>query len=196
MHDSPTDVLTARLGAPPVLEIVRQRALDLLLTGAALHGPLAQIVEVDAVLTGLLLRFVRCPLYDGSDARDIAIDEAMLRVGRPVLVHAVTYLPGLPDREERGVVERACNDWVHGLAAAAAARWLANTGEYEDPSGSLHLRARQYDPSSGRFNAVDILSSPIPAMCFRICACFSNPGAFSVDTTTVTAGRSLGETSH
>ena len=143
MADSGLDVSTARLSAPPVLEVVRQRALDLLLAGAPIHGPLAQIADVDAVLTGLLMRLVRCPLYEGAEHRDLETCDKMLRIGRPALVHAVTYLPGLPDRLTREVVESACNDWVHGIAVAAAARWLANTGEYEDPqeayvSGLLH----------------------------------------------------------
>lgn len=35
---------------------------------------------------------------------------------------------------------------------------LRFTGEYQDPSGDLHLRARQYDPDTGRFNGVDPVS--------------------------------------
>ena len=132
MPDSTFDATTVRLGAPPVLEVVRQRVLDLLLTGAPLQGPLSQIVDADAVLTGLLLRLVRCPLYDGAELRGLRTSDALERVGRPTLVHALTYLPGLPDRSMRDAVEPACSDWVHGLAVAAAARWLASTGEYED----------------------------------------------------------------
>jgi diguanylate cyclase (GGDEF)-like protein len=137
MPDSSTQLSTARLGAPPVLEVVRQSALDLLLTGAPLDGPLAQLVELDAVLSGLLMRLIRCPLYEGAALRGTRVPDAMERVGRPALVHAVEFLPGLRDHETREVVERACHDWVHGLAVAAAARWLAGTGEYEDPHESF-----------------------------------------------------------
>jgi RHS repeat-associated protein len=34
------------------------------------------------------------------------------------------------------------------------------TGEYEDPTGLYHLRARQYDPMTARFLSVDPLDSP------------------------------------
>jgi len=143
MPHSAAELATARLHAPPILEVVRQRTLDLLLAGAPMAESVAQIADVDAVLQGLLLRLVRCPMYEGADMRDIDTATALERVGRPVLVHAVTYLPGLPDRQMREVVEQACNDWVHGVAVAAAARWLAGTGEYEDAreaylAGLLH----------------------------------------------------------
>ncbi len=143
MPDSATEVSAARLRAPPVLEVVRQHALGLLLTGAPLHESIAQLVEVDAVLTGLLLRLIRCPLYEGADARGIDVANALLRVGRPALVHAVTYLPGLPGHQAREDVESACGDWVHGVAVAAAARWLATSEQYEDAqeaytAGLLH----------------------------------------------------------
>ena len=34
-------------------------------------------------------------------------------------------------------------------------------GEYLDPTGLYHLRARQYDPSSGRFTTLDPLPNPV-----------------------------------
>jgi RHS repeat-associated protein len=34
-------------------------------------------------------------------------------------------------------------------------------GEYEDTTGLYHLRARQYDPSVGRFTALDPLPNPV-----------------------------------
>ncbi|MGH2747842.1 MAG: RHS repeat domain-containing protein [Actinomycetota bacterium] len=35
------------------------------------------------------------------------------------------------------------------------------TGEYQDPTGLYHLRARQYDPGLGRFTATDPRTPPI-----------------------------------
>lgn len=41
------------------------------------------------------------------------------------------------------------------LVGGAPANPVRFTGEYQDPSGQLHLRARQYDPATGRFTGVD-----------------------------------------
>jgi RHS repeat-associated protein len=39
-------------------------------------------------------------------------------------------------------------------------------GEYQDPSGSIHLRARQYDPTTGRFTTPDPAGSVGPSASF------------------------------
>lgn len=44
--------------------------------------------------------------------------------------------------------------------ANAASNPLAFTGQYSDPTGLYHLRARQYLPSIGRFGAMDPITSP------------------------------------
>ncbi len=41
--------------------------------------------------------------------------------------------------------------------ASAPPNFLKFTGEYLDPTGLYHLRARQYDPTTGRFEATDAL---------------------------------------
>ena len=41
---------------------------------------------------------------------------------------------------------------------SAPTNFLKFTGEYLDPTGLYHLRARQYDPASGRFTAPDPVS--------------------------------------
>lgn len=43
------------------------------------------------------------------------------------------------------------------LVGGAPANPIRFTGEYQDPSGQLHLRARQYDPGTGRFTGVDAI---------------------------------------
>ncbi|MGQ0571594.1 MAG: RHS repeat-associated core domain-containing protein, partial [Armatimonadota bacterium] len=43
-------------------------------------------------------------------------------------------------------------------SATAADNPIRFTGAYHDPTGLYHLRARQYDPASGRFTATDALS--------------------------------------
>lgn len=40
----------------------------------------------------------------------------------------------------------------------APANFMKFTGEYQDPTGLYHLRARQYDPTIGRFTATDPMS--------------------------------------
>lgn len=44
------------------------------------------------------------------------------------------------------------------LDPAAPANPLGFTGQYQDPTGLYHLRARQYDPTTGRFGAIDPLA--------------------------------------
>ncbi len=126
-----TDPIVA-VAVPPALEVVRQRALDLLLADAPLHGELSQIVEIDTVLSGLMLRLTRCPLYENADEESLEFADAMDRIGRASLVQAISNLPGLPDRRRRDSVEQVCRHWVHSVAVAAAARWIASTGEYDD----------------------------------------------------------------
>ncbi len=41
------------------------------------------------------------------------------------------------------------------MAASAAATSLLYSGEFTDPSGQQYLRARYYDPTTGRFNRLD-----------------------------------------
>src|ERR671924_554787 len=40
-------------------------------------------------------------------------------------------------------------------STSAPANFMKFTGEYQDPTGLYHLRARQYDPTTGRFLALD-----------------------------------------
>jgi len=44
---------------------------------------------------------------------------------------------------------------------AAPVNPMQYTGQYQDPGGMYHLRARQYDPTIGRFTATDPLAPPI-----------------------------------
>ena len=43
----------------------------------------------------------------------------------------------------------------------APAQAVKFAGEYLDPTGLYHLRARQYDPSTGRFLTLDPLPNPV-----------------------------------
>lgn len=46
-----------------------------------------------------------------------------------------------------------------GVATGAPSMPFGFTGEYSDPTGQLHLRARQYDPGTGRFLSTDPVAS-------------------------------------
>jgi len=117
---------------PPALSLVLRRARSLLEERAPLAGDLASLVEIDAVLTGTLLRVMRCPVYGAGKSR-WAPAEALERIGRPVLLKMLDTLPTLQQSTSRDEVERACRHWGHGVAVAATARWLSNQGEYADP---------------------------------------------------------------
>ncbi len=144
MSATQTPSTTQELLLPPSLATVQRRALMLLETGAPLHAELAQLVEVDPVLTGAVLRAVRCPLYGLDEAAHASVARALERVGRPTLLHMVRSMPQVHSQgRSRADVENACRQHVHGLAVAAAARWLSNTGAYDRPqeaflAGLLH----------------------------------------------------------
>jgi diguanylate cyclase (GGDEF)-like protein len=127
----------------PVLAVVRRRALELLQDSAPLTGQLKQLVEIDAVLTGHVMRVVRCPLY-GIDRQVVRLGPTLERIGRPVLERLFAGLPTCDHLQSREVVERMCRHWVNGVAGAAASRWLSNRGAYDRPE-EAYLAGLMYD---------------------------------------------------
>jgi len=114
----------------PALACVVRRALTRLAEKRTDFAGLASLVEVDAVLTGAVTRIVRRPIYSApGPAPDVA--RAVSMIGRDAMERILRSLPlvdGPPD-----AVARACRLWTHGVAVAAASRFLSNQGACEAP---------------------------------------------------------------
>lgn len=146
MARSESHSVALRAGRPTALAVVAGRALDMLKAGG---DDVAQLVEVDGVLTGAVLRLARCPFYGPVAPQPLAtasLSATTLRMGREVLADAIRGVAQDPAARDRAVIESECRRWVHAVAVAAAARWLSNQGEYEVPeeaylAGIVHVHA-------------------------------------------------------
>ena len=121
----------ARAEPVPALTVVVSRGRDLLEQRRPGLAAFAALVAIDPVLTGALSRIVRCPLY-GIEARDLSLERSIELVGRSALVRILDALPVAED-DVHGAIDAACRRWMHGIAVAAAARWIANQGHFEAP---------------------------------------------------------------
>ncbi len=133
MASDPTPRAPSACTAPPVLEVVRRRALELLSQGEIRHPEFLRLAEADAVLSVLLLRFAHSTLHVRPAAGGNDMAQVLPSIGVDALSHAVRALPALPEHRHRAAVEVPCRGWVHALAVATAARRLAEAGAYPDP---------------------------------------------------------------
>jgi diguanylate cyclase (GGDEF)-like protein len=101
----------------------------------------AALVEIDPVLTGAVTRIVRCPVYAPA-AQPLDLARAVSTIGRDSMERLLRSTPLVERAPE--TVERACRLWTHGLAVAAAARFLANQGALDAPE-EAHLAGLVHD---------------------------------------------------
>lgn len=138
------------VAVPAALAVVVRRGQALLAAKRPDFAELTSLVEIDPVLTGTVLRIVGCPVYAHADPAATPLGKSVEMVGRPALERIFNSLPMTDDDVPR-VIEHSCRQWVQGLAVAAAARWIANQGEYEAPdeaylAGLVHDVGRLHAP--------------------------------------------------
>jgi diguanylate cyclase (GGDEF)-like protein len=141
----------------PALACVVRRALTRLAEKRTDVDGLAPLVEIDAVLTGAVTRIVRGPIYAVPEPRpDVA--RAVSMIGRDAMERVLRSLPlvGGPPAQ----TERACRLWTHGVAVAAAARFLSNQGACE-ASEDAYLAGLVHDV--GRLAATDADGADVAA---------------------------------
>lgn len=119
---------------PTALAVVLVRALEIVESGARFKpdGDLVQLIEVEPVLRGVLSRIVRCPVY-GPPARDDGIVGHLERLGHETVAEVFRHAAPPTAAADDATLESHCRAWCHGVAVAAAARWLSNQGAYDDP---------------------------------------------------------------
>jgi RHS repeat-associated protein len=76
---------------------------------------------------------------------------------------------------------------IYSSSGSSPANFVQFTGEYLDPTGLYHLRARQYDPTSGRFLRPDPVETPLASSQASAYAYASNGPTMSVDPSGLTA---------
>src|SRR5437016_5881259 len=110
---SSTDSLrtSARASPPPALALVVHRAQSLLAERRRGADALAMLVELDAVLTGSVVRVVRCPLYMLSGTPP-GLSASVEMIGRTAFERLLRSLPLVED-EPPSELERACRQWIH-----------------------------------------------------------------------------------
>jgi diguanylate cyclase (GGDEF)-like protein len=128
-----TDIprVQARVELPPALALVVARGLACVDERESAPGALASVIEVDAVLTGSILRVVRCPMYGVPDAT-LGLSRAVDLVGRRVVGRILRSQPISADVDAASIA-LACRRWTNAVAVAAAARWISNQGAYDAP---------------------------------------------------------------
>lgn len=148
-HDLPRDVTRAE--PPPALALLVARGLAALDARDPDFAELASVVEIDPVLAGSVLRVVRCPIYGVQDA-NLSVARAVGMLGRQAL-ERILRSQTVATAESAKAVEFACHRWTHGVAVAAAARWISNQGAFELPeeayvAGLVHDVGRFVAPKS------------------------------------------------
>ena len=131
MSRTETPRTSARVELPPALALVVSRGLACLGERDSDAGALASVVEIDAVLTGAVLRVLRCPMYGVPDG-SVSLSRAVDLVGRRALGRILRAQAISGDLDAAGIA-LACRRWTHTVAVAAAARWISNQGAYEAP---------------------------------------------------------------
>jgi diguanylate cyclase (GGDEF)-like protein len=118
----------------PALAVVLRRALELAERPNSLRrdADLVQLIEVDPHLRGALLRIVRCPLY-AIAGLDLPLSAALERLGTETVADAFRALWSADAAPTSVDAETACRRWLHGIAVAAAARWISNQGDHDAP---------------------------------------------------------------
>ena len=111
---------------PSALALVVGRCLTVLDARRPDLARLAQIVELDPVLTGAALRIVRCPIYGGVPRTGFA--RSVESIGRRAMERVLRSQRTLSPESDADVV---CRRWTHAIAVAAASRWISNQGMYE-----------------------------------------------------------------
>jgi two-component system, cell cycle response regulator len=142
---------STRVEPPPALALLVARGLAALDERNTKLSELASIVEIDPVLAGSVLRVVRCPIY-AVNVENLSLSRAVEMLGRQALERILRSQP-VATAESAKAVEFACQRWTHGVAVAAAARWISNQGAFELPeeaylAGLVHDVGRLVAPKS------------------------------------------------
>ena len=121
----------SRAEFPPALAAVVARGIACLGGRRPDFAALAALVELDPVLTGTVLRVMRSPVY-GIAGPGPPLARAVEAIGHRALERILRSVP-LGENEAAASVELTCRRWTYGVAVAAAARWISNTGAFEAP---------------------------------------------------------------